>query len=55
MPVSNTELLLPDVLEVSGEEELDALTAKAIYSDGSEVEKNLYWDKSTIDFKTPGT
>ncbi len=54
MPVSNTELLLPDKIEVSSEEELDALKGKAIYSDGSEVEKNLYWDKSTIDFKTAG-
>lgn len=54
MPVYNTELALPDTLEANSEEELDAVTAKVIYSDGSEVEKKLYWDKSTVDFNTPG-
>ncbi|MBR4083739.1 MAG: family 43 glycosylhydrolase [Lachnospiraceae bacterium] len=54
-PVRNTDFKLPDTIEVKNEEELDAITAKAVYSDGSEVEKKLYWDKSTIDFQRSGT
>lgn len=50
MPIKNTELILSDIIEVSSEEELDAITAKAIYSDGSEVEKKLYWDVSKVDY-----
>ena len=53
-PLENTGLELPESITVSSEAELDEICATALYSDGSRARKKLYWDKTGIDFSTPG-
>lgn len=54
-PVENTGLELPERITVTSEKELDGLYATALYSDGSRAQKKLHWDKTGIDFSTPGS
>lgn len=54
MPVACKSVELPSVVEISGEEELDRITAKVIYSDGSVSVKRINWDKSALDCSKPG-
>ena len=53
-PVRNTEILVPDKVEVSSEEDLNNIYATAFYSDGSSVLKAVRWDHSGVDYKQPG-
>ena len=52
--VHNTEIRLPDTIRVHGPEELAAVQAQAVYSDGSTDMKTVAWDMEGIDFGTPG-
>ena len=53
-PIVNTEVRVPEAIEVSSEEELDKVGAVAVYSDGSIANKKVVWKKETIDFAKPG-
>lgn len=53
--IHHTKVCLPEKVCVSGEEQLEAVRAKAVYSDGSAVYKKVRWNTEGIDWKTPGT
>lgn len=52
--IHNTEIRLPRAVCVSGEEQLQAVKAQAVYSDGSTVCKRVLWDAEGIDWRLPG-
>lgn len=54
-PVFNTEITVPESVEISSGEELDQIKARAIYSDGSCHLKGVKWEKDVIDFATEGS
>lgn len=54
-PLYNTEILVPDSVEILSREELDKVKATAVYSDGSTAEKRVEWDCGGMDFSVPGT
>jgi GH43 family beta-xylosidase len=54
MPIYNTEIRVPDSVNISSMEQLQEVKATAIYSEGSTAEKGVKWDCSEIDFSTPG-
>ncbi len=51
----NTEIRLPENPIVKTPEDLAALRATAVYSDGTTATKKIDWDLSSIDFTKPGT
>lgn len=51
----NTKINVPKTVVASSAEEVDAVMATAVYSDGSTAMKQVDWDTSKIDFKKPGT
>ncbi len=51
---TNTDIVLDKNITASSKEELNAVRATALYSDGSTAEKRIDWDFSTIDFATAG-
>lgn len=53
-PVSNTEILLPECIEIKSVEELRKVRAVAVYSDGSSVLKKVRWDETGNDLSAPG-
>lgn len=53
-PICHTETIVPECVRLSSEQELDALMAEAVYSDGSRAQKRVLWEKDTIDFTCPG-
>lgn len=53
--IHHTEIRLPKTVWASGEEQLEALRAQAIYSDGSAAYKRVRWNTEGIDWKAPGT
>lgn len=53
-PVRNAQILLPDSITVSSEQELEKLQARAVYSDGSMALKKVRWNTEGIDFTKPG-
>lgn len=53
-PIACKEVRVPSQVKVNKEEELDAIKAAVLYTDGSTVDKCIVWDKSGIDFSTPG-
>ena len=48
------DVLLPSDICVSDPKELDKISAKVLYSDGSVHTKRIKWDTSGVDFSTPG-
>ncbi|MCD8006041.1 MAG: family 43 glycosylhydrolase [Oscillospiraceae bacterium] len=50
----NVAIEFPEEVEVSSMEELDALRAKAVYSDGSTDMKRVDWDLADVDFSKKG-
>lgn len=54
LPVHHTELRVPEKVTIASWEELQAVTATAVYSDGSTAEKQVSWDCSGVDFDKPG-
>ncbi len=54
-PVVHTGTSAPEKICVQSEKELDAICARLDYSDGSDREKRVVWDKSGIRFDRPGT
>lgn len=50
----NTDIKVPGSIRVSSIDEINPVTAKAIYSDGSEATKKVQWNTDKIDFTIPG-
>ena len=53
-PVHNTGIVVPECVSVHTTQELEAIKAKALYSDGSSVWKRVVWETGKIDFSMPG-
>lgn len=53
-PVYHTKTVVPECVTVSTAQELDAVMAQAVYSDGSRCQKRVLWEKESIDFSCPG-
>ena len=53
-PLSHVSTYLPDSVTVTSREELNALRATAVYSDGSTASKKVIWHTEQIDFSVPG-
>ncbi|MDE6882445.1 MAG: family 43 glycosylhydrolase [Lachnospiraceae bacterium] len=54
-PVFNTDIRVPECVELDSGEELDQVRAEAVYSDGSCHSKRVVWDKTGIDFAPGGS
>ena len=54
-PLKNVSVRVPERIEAAGAEEVDAVEATAVYSDGSTAAKPVQWDVGKIDFSKPGT
>lgn len=52
--VHNTEIRLPDMVYASTAEDIRAIGARAVYSDGSTALKKVLWNTETVDFAVPG-
>lgn len=53
-PLYNTEICVPDSVSATSAEQLQAVKAMAIYSDGSTAYKSVKWDHSEVNFSVPG-
>lgn len=53
-PIRNTQVLVPGQVTAASAEELEAVCATAVYSDGSTAEKRVCWNTDGIDFTRPG-
>ncbi len=53
-PIVNTGIMFPEEIKASSKEELDAVNATLIYSDGSKHEKKVCWDTGHVRFDVPG-
>ncbi len=53
-PVEFKEALVPSDIAASSPEELEKISAKIVYSDGSTHTKRIKWDLSSVDFGKPG-
>lgn len=53
-PVTCTKVRVPKEIEVQKEQELDAVRAQVLYSDGSQRDKKVLWDKAGIQWNVPG-
>lgn len=53
--VHHTENRLPDEVYASKAEDLEALKALAVYSDGSTALKKVLWNTEAVNFTVPGT
>ncbi len=54
-PVYHKEIRIPASVAAVSKEQLKAVRATAVYSDGSTFEKKVQWDCSQVDFSIPGT
>jgi GH43 family beta-xylosidase len=55
MVPNNVKIEVPESVTVSSEEELKAVRATAIYSDGTKAMKSIDWDTSEVAWNKPGT
>ncbi len=55
LPLQNTAIEVPELFEAECAEQVKAVQATAIYSDGSNVKKRVNWQLDNIDFSKPGT
>ncbi len=53
-PVCHTQTVVPECVKLSSAQELDAVMAEAVYSDGSRAKKRVLWEKDAVDFSRPG-
>lgn len=53
--LTNVAVQLPECVTVKSAEELSAVQARAVYSDGSTAQKQVKWDCSSVDFTKAGT
>lgn len=52
---TNIKIEIPESIMASSEEELKAVKATAVYSDGTTAIKTIDWDSAAIDFDKPGS
>ncbi len=52
--LKNVEVRVPELIRASTVEEVNAVAATAVYSDGSTSIKQVKWDTAGIDFNKPG-
>ncbi len=55
LPLDNIEIKTPDLIKASSVDEVNEVTATAIYTDGSTAIKQVLWNTDCIDFTKPGT
>ncbi len=55
MPLENIAIEVPKSVEAKSLEELSAVTATAVYTDGSTASKKIRWDLQGVDFNGPGS
>jgi GH43 family beta-xylosidase len=55
MPLENIDIIVPDSIKATSIEEVNAVSATAIYTDGSTVVKQVIWNTEEIKFSIPGT
>lgn len=53
-PIRNTQILFPESVTAASAQEVEAVRAKAVYSDGSSDMKKVRWNTEDIDFSKPG-
>mgnify|MGYP000890736577 CR=1 FL=1 len=53
-PLVNTEIKVPDCIRAESKEQIDEVTATAVYNDGSAAVKQVIWDTESIDFSKAG-
>ncbi len=54
-PLQNIDVKVPDLIKAVSVNEVNAVTATAVYSDGSTANKQIIWDTDKIDFSKSGT
>ncbi|NLJ96097.1 MAG: family 43 glycosylhydrolase [Clostridiales bacterium] len=54
-PLENIEIKVPEIIKASSVDDVNKMTATAVYTDGSTAIKQVIWNTDTIDFKKPGT
>lgn len=54
-PVRNTQVVLPKSVAASCKEDVEAVCAAAVYSDGSTAAKKVCWNLEAVDFDRPGS
>lgn len=54
-PLHNVAVEVPEVVYAKSEQDVQAVKAKAVYSDGSTALKPVKWETSSIDFSQPGS
>ena len=55
LPLENIEIRVPDEIKASSVDEVDKVTAKAIYTDGSTAVKQVLWNTDNVDFSKEGS
>lgn len=53
-PIYNTEIMIPNRVNISSLQQLQEVTATAVYSDGSTALKQVKWEADQIDFSKSG-
>ncbi|MBP7175074.1 MAG: family 43 glycosylhydrolase [Thermoclostridium sp.] len=53
-PLVNVDIIVPELVKTASTDELNTVTASAVYSDGSIAEKQVIWQSEGIDFSKPG-
>jgi GH43 family beta-xylosidase len=54
LPLENIEIKVPDVIEASSVDDINKVTATAVYTDGSTAIKQVLWNTDSIDFTKAG-
>lgn len=54
-PLKNIDIKVPDIIKATNVNEVRAVTADAVYNDGSIAIKQVKWNTDTIDFTKSGT
>lgn len=54
-PLQNVAVRVPEQVKADSEENIKAVRATAVYSDGSTAEKKVVWDTSKLDFSVAGS
>jgi GH43 family beta-xylosidase len=53
-PLVNTEIKVPEYIRAESKDQINAVTATAVYNDGSASVKQVIWDTESIDFSKAG-
>jgi GH43 family beta-xylosidase len=53
-PLVNTDIKVPEYIRVGTKDQINAVTATAVYNDGSAAVKKVVWDTESIDFSKAG-